>query len=412
MKRLLYLTQWFEPEPTPKGVDFVHAIETAGYQVKVATGFPNYPGGKVYSGYRIKPWSREILRGANITRLPLYPSHSSSSLGRITNYLSFFLSALGYGLVRGHRYSAVYVYHPPITVGAAAALFCGLWRRPFVLEVQDLWPDSINETGMANPRLVRMIDALCRFVYRRAAVIVTQSEGMRMRLIARGVPDKKLCVIRNWTDETAATPPSELPVRVADDRFTFFYAGNLGRVQSLETAVEAALLAHAVDPRIELVLMGNGIEREALRTLIETRATGVARLLSPVPIKEVAAATAHADALLIHLADRPLFEVTIPSKTQFYLASGKPIVAGLVGEAAELIRASGAGLIAPPEDAHALSEIMLEMAAKSASERHAMGVKGKAFYVEHLSFARGVRETLTVLNKVIVQGHQNDYLAM
>lgn len=404
MKRLLYLTQWFEPEPTPKGVDFVHAVEHAGYRVKVATGFPNYPGGKVYPGYRIKPWSREKLHGVDLTRLPLYPSHSFSSLGRVANYLSFFLSALGYGLIRGHRFDAVYVYHPPITVGAAAALFCGLWRRPFVLEIQDLWPDSINETGMANPRLVRMIDALCGFVYRRAAVIVTQSAGMRMRLIARGVPAGKLCVIRNWTDEAAAAPPANLPARVAGDRFTFFYAGNLGRVQSLETAVEAALLAHAVDPRIELVLMGNGIERDALRALIEARAAGIARLLPPVPMKEVAVATAHADALLIHLADRPLFEVTIPSKTQFYLASGKPIVAGLGGEAAELIRASGAGLVAPPENSRALADVMLDMAAKSMSERHAMAASGLAFYTEHLSFERGMREILEVLARVADPG--------
>lgn len=400
MKRLLYLTQWFEPEPTPKGVDFVHAVEGAGYYVKVATGFPNYPGGKVYPGYRIKPWSRESLGGVNITRLPLYPSHSSSSLGRMANYLSFFLSALGYGLIRGHRYDMVYVYHPPITVGAAAALFCGLWRRPFVLEIQDLWPDSINETGMANPRLVRIIDALCRFVYRRAAVIVTQSAGMRARLIARGVAAEKLYVIRNWTDEAAAAPPADLPERTTSDRFTFFYAGNLGRVQSLEIAVKAALMAHAVNPRIELVLMGDGIERETLRTLIETHASGVARLLPPVPMKEVAAATAHADALLIHLADRPLFEVTIPSKTQFYLASGKPIVAGLGGEAAELIRTSGAGLVAPSGDARALSDIMLQMAAKSAPERHAMAACGRAFYTENLSFTRGMREILTVLDRV------------
>lgn len=401
MKRLLYLSQWFEPEPTPKGAEFVHAIEQAGYRVKVATGFPNYPGGKVYPGYRIKPWSRERYRGVNLTRLPLYPSHSSSSIGRIANYLSFFLSALGYGLVRGHRYDAVYVYHPPITVGAAAALFCGLWRRPFVLEIQDLWPDSVNETGMTSPRVVRAIDALCRFVYARAAVIVTQSAGMRERLIARGIPAEKLAIIRNWTDEAAAAPLPAPTAPVAGERFTFFYAGNLGRVQSLETAVDAALLAHAADPRIELVLMGDGVEREALQAAVQARAQGIVRLLPPVPIHEVAAATAHADALLIHLADRPLFEITIPSKTQFYLASGKPIVAGLGGEAAELIRASGAGLVAPPENARALADIMLDMAGKSMAERDAMAARGRSFYTEHLSFARGIREILAVLDRVM-----------
>jgi glycosyltransferase involved in cell wall biosynthesis len=106
---------------------------------------------------------------------------------------------------------------------------------------------------------------------------------------------------------------------------------------------------------------------------------------------------AGADALLLHLRDDPLFAITIPSKTQFYLAMGRPIVAGLAGEAAELLRRSGAALVAPPGDAAALADVFVEMAAMAPDRRAAMGAAGRHFYAEHLSFDRAMARTLAVI---------------
>src|SRR5882757_3666973 len=119
--RIMYLTQWFEPEPNiVKGIAFVRALEAAGHEVTVVTGFPNYPTGRVYPGYRIRPFMRETVEGAQLVRLPLYPSHDGSSWRRALNFLSFFATALLYCLTRRTRYALAYVYHPPITVGLAA----------------------------------------------------------------------------------------------------------------------------------------------------------------------------------------------------------------------------------------------------------------------------------------------------
>ena len=191
--RILYLTQWFEPEPNIiKGIAFVRALEAAGHQVMVVTGLPNYPTGKIYPGYRLRLVQHETIEGVRVIRLPLYPSHDASSLRRSLNFLSFFVSALLYCMLRGGRYDMAYVYHPPITVGLAAAIGGGLRRLPFVLDIQDLWPDTLAATGMAGAgRLTRPIGALCRFVHARARSISVQSEGMRGALVERGVPDAK-----------------------------------------------------------------------------------------------------------------------------------------------------------------------------------------------------------------------------
>jgi len=141
--RIAYVTQWFEPEPNiVKGVAFVRALEQAGHQVTVVTGFPNYPTGRIYAGYRLRPIQHETVGGVRVVRLALYPSHDRSSVRRSLNFLSFFVSALLYLRFRRARFDLAYVYHPPITVGLAAAL-AGI---PFVLDVQDLWPDTIAAT--------------------------------------------------------------------------------------------------------------------------------------------------------------------------------------------------------------------------------------------------------------------------
>jgi len=238
--RVLYLTQWFEPEShVIKGLKFVRALRAAGHQVTVVTGFPNYPSGRLYPGYRLKPFQRERIEDVEVIRLALYPSHDSSSFRRSLNYLSFFLSVLAYLLVRRERYDVAYVYHPPITVGLAAAV-AGLVRPlPFILDVQDLWPDTLAATGMAGGRrLTPLIGKLCAFVYWRAQAIVAQSEGIRQALATRRVPAEKLTTIHNWA--VAEPERTRQTQSLVPQRFVVVYGGNLGRAQGLGTVLEAA----------------------------------------------------------------------------------------------------------------------------------------------------------------------------
>jgi glycosyltransferase involved in cell wall biosynthesis len=394
--RILYLTQWFEPEPNIiKGLAFVRALQAAGHEVTVVTGLPNYPTGRLYPGYRMRLIQREMLDGVSVTRLALYPSHDKSALRRSLNFLSFFFAVLAYCLLRARKFDLAYVYHPPITVGLAAALAGCVRRLPFLLDVQDLWPETVSTTGLTGAdRLSPAIRLMCAFTYTRAALIVAQSQGMGDALAARGVQRAKLRVIRNWA--TAEEPLPDQPVDPAERApFTIVYAGNFGRAQGLSTVIEAARILARERQDIAIRLIGDGVESAELHE----QARGVPGVLveERIPQAAMRAVFADADALLLHLRNEPLFDITIPSKTQAYLAAGRPIVAGVGGEAASLLDQADAGIVVGPEDAPALAGAIGRMADFPHPLRRSMGASGARFYQQHLSFASGIEHTLAAL---------------
>jgi glycosyltransferase involved in cell wall biosynthesis len=395
--RILYLTQWFEPEThVVKGLKFAQALQGAGHEVTVVTGFPNYPAGRLYPGYRLRPHQGERMDGVEVVRLPLYPSHDTSALRRSLNYLSFFASVFVYLLVRRRRFDLAYVYHPPVTVGLAAAL-AGLVRRlPFVLDVQDLWPDSLAATGMTGgPIVMRLVGALCAFVHWRASAIVAQSEGIRRMLIARGAPDSRVVTIRNWADSESAQ--SGRPAPLVQGRFVVVYGGNIGRAQGLETVLAAAAQLQVRCSDVLIQLYGDGVEVAGLNAFARELGLTNLEIHGRIGKAEINAVFARADALLVHLADHPLFTITLPSKIQAYLASGRPIAAGLAGEAARLLTESDGALVVPPGDPAALCEALAALAQTPSEALLQMGLRGRAYYHRNLAFQRGVHQTLRVL---------------
>ena len=163
--RILILSQFFDPEPIVKGLPFARELSRRGHAVEVLTGFPNYPGGKLYPGYRLRPWQREVLDGIPVHRVALYPSHDGSAVRRTANYASFALSAAVAGPFLVRKPDVVYVYHPPATVGLPALVFRALRGCPVVYDVQDLWPDSVASSRMVgSPWIIKALDRWCRLV--------------------------------------------------------------------------------------------------------------------------------------------------------------------------------------------------------------------------------------------------------
>ena len=401
--RILYLTQFFEPEGVFKGLEFAKALRKRGFDVEVATGIPNYPFGKILPGYKLRPYRRETMDGIVIHRLLLYPSHDASTMRRSLNYLSFCATAFLFCLLRGRRYDAIYVYHPPMTVGFAAALAGVVTRTPFIVDIQDLWPDSVTASGMSNGWIDRGLSAMCSFVYRRAARVVAQCAGMGAKLAERGASTDKVRTIYNWADERAILPQGRLDLETFgfDGRFTFLYGGNFGPHQALTTVVDAAVKAAAEEPSIQVLLVGGGLDEPNIAARIAAHATQAVRIVPGVPQVQVADVFAAADVLLIHLADLDFFEFTVPSKTQFYLASGKPILGGLAGEAAALIDQARAGCTVNPEDVHALARAMVAMARTNPAELRAMGERGARFYRQTLSFTRAMDDTAEAIREIV-----------
>ena len=397
------LTQWFDPEPTFKGMVFARELVRQGFEVEVLTGFPNYPGGKVYPGYRIKLLQREVIDGVQVTRVPLYPNHDQSAIKRVLNYASFAASSLVYGLFMARRADVIYAYHPPLTVGITASLIRLLRRIPVVYDIQDMWPDTLRTTGMLNNvRALNAVEAVCQFVYRRVDQIVVLSPGFKRLLMQRGVPETKVKVIYNWADEVAlAAPQGQLPASFPSaDQFRIIFAGNMGKAQALDAVLDAAILLQTRGSRVCFVMLGGGVEVNRLKKrAVDLRLHNVV-FLPPVPMAEVGTYLHAADALLVHLRKDPLFEITIPSKTQAYMAVGKPLLMAVDGDAADLVLQSGGGVVAESENAEALAGAAEGLASMSSEQLLAMGQRARRYYQDHLALSVGVAGFGTIFKQL------------
>lgn len=394
--RILLLTQWFTPEPAPKGAHFADKLAALGHEVEVVTGFPNYPGGKLYDGYRIRLMAREKAGRADVTRLPLYPSHDLSILRRALNYVTFAASALFYLLFVAKRPDVIYSYHPPLSVPLAAILAGAVRRIPVVMDVQDIWPDSLVSTGMTADGLkIRLIGRLCRLCYRRAKLICVLSKGFLSLLSGRGAVSEKIRVIPNWAhDEEGllATKPGAGPA--LGGVFRILFAGNMGPAQDIATILDAAeyLLStqKQVGTSIEFVLLGDGVALDESIASVQKRGLSNVRFLPRVPPEVATAYIAEADALLVYLRNDPIFRITIPSKIQTYLCAGRPIICGVEGDAAQIVSKAKAGECVLPGDAAALARAAVCLASLDRAALDQMGRAGREYYLSNMSMDSAV----------------------
>ncbi len=402
--RILLLTQWFDPEPTFKGLVFARELMKQGFEVEVVTGFPNYPYGRLYPGYKLQWLQREIIDGVHITRVPLYPSHDQSSIRRLMNYVSFAASALIYVLFFAKRPDVMYAYHPPLTIGVVACIANIFRSIPVVYDIQDMWPDTLRATGMlTNARVLSVVENVCGWVYSRVDQIVVLSPGFKKVLEKRGVAGTKISVVYNWADERAILESGEKQIVLAGSscQFRILFAGNMGKAQSLETVLQAAVLLQQKHSQVCWVMLGGGVEVEKLkREAIRLRLTNV-MFLPAVPMRQVGAYLQEADALLVHLRKDPLFEITIPSKTQAYMAVGKPLVMAVNGDAADLVRAAGGGVVVESQNPQALAKAAEELANSSKVTLTTMGRQAKQYYQRQLSLAVGIKRFGEIFKGVV-----------
>jgi len=399
------LTQWFDPEPFFKGIPFAKELTELGHKVEILTGFPNYPGGRIYKGYRIKLLKREIISGIPVIRVALYPSHDKSAIKRSLNYLSFSISATIFGIFSVKKPDVLYVYHPPATIGFPAIVINLLRRVPFVYDIQDLWPDTLLSTGMIdNKKALSLIDRFCRYVYSKASKIVVLSPGFKEILIERGVSESKVEVIYNWCDDSQikmANSRNDLKKKLGmNGKFNVLFAGTMGKAQALDAVLDAALLIKNRLPDIQFVFVGGGVDVGRLKQKAKDFNIGNVLFIPRQPVSEIGKYLNSADVLLVHLKNDPLFEITIPSKTQAYMAAGKPILMGVKGSAAELIDQAGSGLSCIPENPKSIAQVVENLYNMSNKDLYKMGISGKKFYQKELSLRSGVQRFEKIFQQV------------
>lgn len=388
---ILVVTQYFWPE-NMRINDLVRDLSEKGHEVTVLTGQPNYPEGKVYEAYRQSPADFMSYAGAKVVRVPLV-SRGNSSIRLILNYLSFFFLASTFGAwkLRGKHYDSVFVYAVSPIMAAIPALVIGrLKRAPVFIWVLDLWPETLRAVGVVkHPLLLKPVGAMVSWIYNRADYLLLQSHGFFENVrsyCTKDISSERLIYFPSWAEDDfsdSAVFGSALLER-DDSVFTVVFAGNLGEAQDFAAIIDAAESLKGKAP-VRWVIVGDGRMSRWLAEEVSARNLDNVLLLGRHPLEEMPGLFASADALLVSLKTNDVFEKTIPGKVQAYLASGKPILGMINGEAARVIQESGAGFSCPSGDAAALAEITQRLAALDVPVRTRMGACGRQYYESNYS---------------------------
>ena len=371
--RILFLSDNFSPEGNAPATRLhEHAIRWVrdGHAVTVITCAPNFPEGKLFPGYRNR-WRRvEMVDGIRVVRVKTYITANEGFVKRTLDYMSFMVMGFVMGL---------FERRPDVVVATSPQFFCAIggWalsvakRRPFVFELRDLWPASIMAVGaMRKNAVIRVLEKIELFLYRRAAVIVSVTESFRENLIARGIARDKIDVVINGADleRYAPRPRDEMLAREFNlqGKFVAGYMGTHGMAHALPKVLEAAERLRARDD-IAFFFAGSGAERARVEQIVSERGLANVRLIPRQPKEAMPGLWSLCDLAIVPLRNSPVFATVIPSKIFEAMAMGVPVLMSLPeGEATGIIRECGCGVCVPPESPDALAAAILTLASDPA----------------------------------------------
>jgi len=358
---ILFLTDNFFPEvnaPASRTFDHCKIWVQEGHNVTVITCAPNFPTGRVFPGYRNNLWKTENMEGIKVIRVWSFIAANEGFFKRILDYMSFMVSA---------AVASFFVRKPDVVIGtspqfftACAAYVVGFFKRiPFIFELRDIWPESIKAVGAMNDSFViRVLEKIELFLYRKADLIVSVTHSFKEELIHRGVNSEKIEVVTNGVDTSRFFKMDKdvflLKELDLQSKFVAGYVGTHGLAHNLETILEAALIAQSYSDDIYFLLLGDGARKSELMSLAKKMALKNVIFLDSVPKNEVARYWSLLDVSIIHLKKINLFTSVIPSKLFECMAMGIPVLHGVLGESAEIVKANDIGIVFEPENAQDL----------------------------------------------------------
>ena len=409
--RVGFISQYFDPESgsaaIPGGI--ARSLSKRGVQLQVVTGFPNYPFGRIYPGYRQRLRQRSTFDDSDVIRVPLWPDHSRGAIARSRYYLSFAMTSTCIGLPSIDKPDCYFAYASPVTSAIGPLLWGKASDRPVLTYVPDLWPDSVIASGIQGTgRLGRLIErslsATSEWVYRHSRLVVATSDLMRMTLIERGVDQDRIHTIHNWVDESLFFPRAEqnpiLRAMGLEDAFIVLYAGNMGELQDVMSLLKAAFeLRHRDD--IAFLFVGDGDQRDAMLKMAQAEALRNVHFLKQQDLSSVASLLASSDVQLVSLVDSPSLRMTIPSKIQYGMASGTPAIAVVSGAAAEFVERFQAGILVSVGNPSSLADSIAQLASRGKSHASMLGLSAFGVYQTHLS-ERVAGDSLTNLMRAML----------
>lgn len=396
-KKVFYIAQYFTPEPYLKDIQFVKDLQNKGFDVTVITGYPNYPQGKIYSGFKNSLFSEELMDGVPVIRTFTYADHSTSAIKRALNYLVFGLFAALAIVKYGKKNSFYYILQSsPFVLLCAWAVRLFKPKSKLLLDIQDVFPENIRVSGFIKSEgIISFIDwILNTFYYSCFDLFVTVSQSFRKIVISKGIAEKNVHTIYNWS--MVESDSSQVEKYSFDaDRINIIYAGNIGVHQGLSKLAEGFKIIEKEIPQVHFHFFGDGTDFVALESASISLEN--VTLHGRVSSKEIVKYLYAADILFLHLIKDPIYECIIPSKLQAYVEVGKPILGGIEGEARALVTDNQLGEVFEPENNIDFAASVKNVCENYRKEFQAIRDRSEKLYKNDFSRMAGINKIVRIL---------------
>ncbi|MCL0028535.1 glycosyltransferase family 4 protein [Dehalococcoidia bacterium] len=409
--KILYISQYYPPEtgaPAARVSEMARHWVRAGHRVTVLTGFPINQTGIVDPDYRSrmrKLFYREEIDGVDVIRTWLMPLPNRRVYERVLVYVSFLLSSSLRGIFLS-RPDVIIATSPQLLVGLTGLWLSLIKRVPSVLEIRDLWPESLAASGVgrSDSLMTRSLRMVASLLYRSCDHVVTVTEAIRDALITwQNLEPKKVSVVENGveTDIFAPTGPTESVKNSLglEGKFVVSYIGTLGQAHGLEVAIQAAGELRDRWKDIQFLMVGEGAEKDNLVDLATRAGLGNVRFLDGQPRQEIPSLIRASDVCLVMLKKNTVFETVVPTKMLEFMACGRPVILCVNGQARSLLESAKGGLYVEPGNATGLAEAIVHLK-QDASLREALGMSGRRYVVENMTRAAKACQYVDVLNTI------------
>ena len=409
--RIIIYTNHFFPEDF-KVNDIAFELQKEGYDITIVSAVPDYPKGKFFEGYGWFKRNREIVNGCKVIRLPIIPRGNGGGKRLILQYLSYYLSSSIFTFFHKftHKYDAVFVHlTSPFFIGLPATKLKKFQHIPMYFWMLDLWPESITAvTGIKNPLIIKPLESQVKYVYNNCDKILIGSKGFEKSISEKGNYQDKLVYFPNWAEANLGSI-NEIDYKnvepfcsLKEDDFVILFAGNIGEGQNLSCFLEAALELKN-EQNIKFILLGDGRAKKSLQEYAETNGLLDENVFFPgrFPLEAMPYFMEKASVLFVSLKDELIFNLTVPAKVQFYMAQGKPILAMLNGDGADLINEAKCGMAVNANDKRRLIEAILKLKNKTKKELLEFGSNGLNYYINNFKKELRISQLIEIFKQNI-----------
>lgn len=390
-KKILVYTNHYFPENF-KINDIVSHFNEQEYSVKVITGVPNYPSGKIFKNYGYFKKTNEIIDNVKVRRLPLVTRGRGSSFRLVLNYLSYFFSVLIYTfylILSNKKYDIIFVHHTsPIFITISPCLYKTFNKQTkMILWDLDIWPETLEATEVIkNKKVLNSIKRLVETLYNKFDLILVGSDSF-VQIVKKRVKNIPVVYFPNWAEdifELALINKSPLKTVKQTNNLKIMFAGNIGEAQDVYSILK--LIYKCKDKNIDWVFVGDGRMKNWFeRELNLISILGTINFSGSHPIEKMPFFFKQADIMLLTLKNEDIFSKTVPAKLQAYLASAKPIFGMISGESKRIIMDSGAGWCSDSGDIESAYDNICEILNCNYKELSKKGLKGLRYYNKNFS---------------------------